>query len=79
VRDHSFRSASPGKDFRLLSIGYFEGIDSERGIARRGSDSRALNPEIDAWHAFSNDSEIVCATGAPCPTLLMLMLYRRLV
>jgi hypothetical protein len=28
--------------FRLLLIGYFEGIDSERGIAWRANDSLAL-------------------------------------
>jgi hypothetical protein len=28
--------------FRLLLIGYFEGIDSERGIAWRAADSLAL-------------------------------------
>ena len=32
----------PGKYFRLLLIGYFEGIDSERGIAWRCSDSLSL-------------------------------------
>jgi transposase len=32
----------PGIYFRLLLIGYFEGIDSERGIAWRASDSLAL-------------------------------------
>ena len=31
----------PGMYFRLLLIGYFEGIDSERGIAWRASDSLA--------------------------------------
>jgi transposase len=31
----------PGVYFRLLLIGYFEGIDSERGIAWRASDSFA--------------------------------------
>jgi len=30
---------SPGIYFRLLLIGYFEGIDSERGIAWRATDS----------------------------------------
>jgi transposase len=35
-------SLSPGKYFRLLLIGYFEGIDSERGIAWRCSDSLSL-------------------------------------
>jgi transposase len=35
-------SLAPGKFFRLLLIGYFEGIDSERGIAWRCSDSLSL-------------------------------------
>ena len=33
---------APGVYFRLLLIGYFEGIDSERGIAWRAADSFAL-------------------------------------
>jgi transposase len=32
----------PGRYFRLLLIGYFEGLDSERGIAWRAEDSLAL-------------------------------------
>jgi transposase len=32
----------PGRYFRLLLIGYFEGIDGERGIAWRAGDSLAL-------------------------------------
>ena len=32
----------PGMYFRLLLIGYFEGIDSERGIAWRAADSFAM-------------------------------------
>ena len=35
-------SIAPGVYFRMLLIGYFEGIDSERGIAWRGADSLAL-------------------------------------
>lgn len=35
-------SVAPGVYFRLLLIGYFEGIDSERGIAWRAQDSLAL-------------------------------------
>jgi transposase len=35
-------SLPPGRYFRLLLIGYFEGIDSERGIAWRVADSLAL-------------------------------------
>jgi transposase len=35
-------SLTPGTYFRLLLIGYFEGVDSERGIAWRTADSLAL-------------------------------------
>jgi hypothetical protein len=35
-------SLAPGKYFRSLLLGYFEGIDSERGIAWRLSDSFSL-------------------------------------
>ena len=35
-------SLAPGQYFRMLLIGYFEGIDSERGIAWRAADSLAL-------------------------------------
>ena len=35
-------SLSPGRYFRLLLVGYFEGIDSERGIAWRATDSLAV-------------------------------------
>lgn len=35
-------SLSPGIYFRLLMVGYFEGIDSERGIAWRASDSLSI-------------------------------------
>jgi len=37
------RSIPPGVYFRMLLIGYFEGIDSERGIAWRCADSRTLS------------------------------------
>ena len=35
-------SLAPSRYFRLLLVGYFEGIDSERGIAWRASDSLAV-------------------------------------
>jgi transposase len=35
-------SLAPGQYFRLLLVGYFEGIDSERGIAWRAADSLAI-------------------------------------
>jgi transposase len=36
----------PGRYFRLLLIGYFEGLDAERGIAWRAADSFALREFI---------------------------------
>ncbi len=33
-------SLAPGRYFRLLLLGYFEGLDSERGMAWRAQDSR---------------------------------------
>src|SRR5262245_43906738 len=35
-------SLSPGRYLRLLLVGYFEGLDSERGIAWRAADSLAV-------------------------------------
>jgi transposase len=35
-------SLAPGRYFRLLLLGYFEGIDSERGMAWRATDSLAI-------------------------------------
>src|SRR5215472_13812045 len=35
-------SLAPGIYFRMLLVGYFEGIDSERGIAWRAADSLGL-------------------------------------
>jgi transposase len=35
-------SLAPGRYFRLLMVGYFEGLDSERGIAWRAADSLSL-------------------------------------
>jgi hypothetical protein len=36
-------SLEPGRYFRLLLVGYFEGLDAERGIAWRTADSLAVN------------------------------------
>ena len=38
---------APGRYFRLLLIGYFEGLDSERAIAWRAADSFALRQFLD--------------------------------
>jgi len=42
VQDTGRPSIPPGTYFRMLFIGYFEGLDSQRGIAWRCSDSRSL-------------------------------------
>src|ERR671928_1703529 len=36
------RSVPPGRYFRMLLVGYFEGIDSERGVEWRCADSLSL-------------------------------------
>jgi len=44
------QSLPPGIYFRQLLVGYFEGIDSERGIAWRAADSLALRDFLGvAW------------------------------
>jgi hypothetical protein len=42
VADTGRPSIPPGVYFRMLFVGYFEGLDSQRGIAWRCSDSRSL-------------------------------------
>ena len=41
-------SLQPGRYFRLLFIGFFEGVSSERGIAWRVADSLSLRSCVDA-------------------------------
>ena len=57
-RDDGRPSLAPGRYFRLLLVGYFEGLDSERAIAWRAADSLALRrfmnielPEAPAGHS----------------------------
>jgi transposase len=42
VETRGQRSIPPGTYFRMLLVGYFEGIDSQRGIAWRCADSLSL-------------------------------------
>ena len=44
VRGKGRPSIPPGTYFRMLLVGYFEGLGSERGIDWRVSDSMALRP-----------------------------------
>jgi hypothetical protein len=41
-------SLHPGVYFRALLVGYFQGIDGERGIAWRAADSMARSPNLNA-------------------------------
>src|SRR6266540_6360662 len=53
----------PGIYFRLLLIGYFEGIDSERGIAWRAADSLALRDFLGiALHDATPDHSTISRT-----------------
>lgn len=47
------RSIPPGRYFRMLLVGYFEGIDSERGIEWRCADSLSLRDFLLLDHAES--------------------------
>jgi transposase len=56
-------SLAPGVYFRLLLVGYFEGLDSERGIAWRAADSLALRDFLGlALHEAAPDHSTISRT-----------------
>ena len=56
-------SLAPGTYFRLLLLGYFEGIDSERGIAWRAADSLALRRFLGiGWDESTPDHSTISRT-----------------
>ena len=56
-------SLAPGRYFRLLLLGYFEGLDSERAIAWRAADSLSLRQFLDvALHEAPPDHSTVSRT-----------------
>src|ERR1700692_3991529 len=56
-------SLPPGQYFRLLLVGYFEGIDSERGIAWRAADSLAVRSFVRlALHEGAPDHSTISRT-----------------
>jgi transposase len=56
-------SVPPGQYFRLLLVGYFEGIDSERGIAWRAADSLAVRSFVRlALHEAAPDHSTISRT-----------------
>src|ERR1700687_5704851 len=57
------RSVAPGRYFRLLLIGYFEGLDAERGIAWRATDSLAVRSFLRlAWAEAAPDHSTISRT-----------------
>src|SRR5437879_2036024 len=56
-------SLPPGRYFRLLLLGYFEGLDSERGIAWRAADSLAIRRFLRiAWDEAAPDHSTISRT-----------------
>jgi len=56
-------SLPPGQYFRLLLVGYFEGIDAERGIAWRAADSLAVRSFVRlALHEAAPDHSTLSRT-----------------
>jgi len=56
-------SLTPGIYFRLLLVGYFEGVDSERGIAWRTADSLAIRRFLRiAWDEAVPDHSTISRT-----------------
>src|SRR6266568_1882047 len=56
-------SLTPGIYFRLLLVGYFEGVDSERGIAWRAADSLAIRRFLRiAWDETVPDHSTISRT-----------------
>ncbi len=54
----------PGQYFRLLLVGYFEGIDAERGIAWRAGDSLAVRSFVRlALHEAAPDHTTISRTA----------------
>jgi transposase len=61
-------SIPPGRYFRMLLVGYFEGIDSQRGIAWRCADSLSLRKFLFlAMHEESPDHSTLSKTGDRLP------------
>ena len=56
-------SLPPGRYFRLLLLGYFEGLDSERGIAWRAADSLAVRSFVGlGFDALAPDHSTISRT-----------------
>ena len=68
VETRGQRSIPPGVYFRMLLVGYFEGIDSQRGIAWRCADSLSLRQFLGlALHEHSPDHSTLSITRRRLP------------
>lgn len=68
VETRGQRSIPPGVYFRMLLVGYFEGIDSQRGIAWRCADSLSLRQFLGlALHENSPDHSTLSITRRRLP------------
>jgi len=56
----------PGVYFRMLFVGYFEGLDSQRGIAWRCTDSNSLKTSLVPFPP--EEFRAAGSVGSPCPT-----------
>ena len=65
------RGIPPGIYFRMLFVGYFEGIDSQRGIAWRCDDSLSLRAFLDLASEFLLDARVYHADDSDGDTLMM--------
>ena len=59
-------SLAPGRYFRLLLLGYFEGLDSERAMAWRAADSLSIRHflDLELHDAPPDHSTPCCGPGA---------------
>src|SRR4051794_37667366 len=62
-------SVPPGRYFRMHMVGYFEGIDSERGIEWRGSGSLSLREllRVEATDRGPDPSRLAEEPSRPAP------------
>jgi len=60
-------SIPPGRYFRMHLIGYFEGIDSERGLEWRCSDSLSLRDFLGPWTGPARTRSFIALADPPTP------------
>jgi hypothetical protein len=59
-------TVSPGQYFRVMMIGFFEGLDSERGVAWRLADSLTLRQFLSIGLDENTPDHVTISRGAQC-------------